>query len=107
MSEQRPPVESIDVDEPESLTIHQVCTILELKTEVVCEWVAEGVVRPSGERIGEWRFPAWQLDRALRARRLQRDLDLNTESLPLVLDLLGEIEQLRARLRVVEVRYFE
>ena len=107
MSERRPPIEAIDAKEPDVLTLPEVCSILELRTEVVCEWVAEGIVQPSGERLGEWRFPARQLERALRARRLQQDLALNTESLPLVLDLLGEVERLRRRLRVFEERFFE
>ena len=107
MSEQRPPIEAIDVEEPEALTLYQVCSILELRTEVVCEWVTEGVVQPSGKRLGEWRFAPGQIERARRARRLQRDLELNTESLPLVLDLLGELEQLRARLRLFEKRFLE
>lgn len=85
----------------------ELCMILELRSEVVCEWVAEGVVRPAGRRLGEWRFTADELERARRARRLQRDLDLNTASLPLVLDLLGEVEHLRRRLRVLEDRFFE
>ena len=107
MSEQRPPIEAIDVEEPEVLTLREVCSILELRSEVICEWVAEGVVQPAGERLGEWRFAPGQLERARRARRLQQDLELNTESLPLVLDLLGEVEQLRTRLRLFEKRFLE
>jgi len=107
MIEQRPPIEAIEVKEPDVLTLHEVCSILELRSEVVCEWVAEGVVQPSGERLGEWRFAPGQIDRARRARRLQQDLELNTESLPLVLDLLGELEQLRSRLRLFEKRFLE
>ena len=104
MNEQRAPIEAIDAGEPEALTLHQVCSILELHTEVVCEWVAEGVVQPSGERLGEWQFAPGQIE---RARRLQRDLELNTESLPLVLDLLREVEHLRSRLRIIEHRFLE
>lgn len=100
-------IERIGIDESEALTLTEVCRILELRTEAICEWVAEGVVQPSGERIGEWRFTPSELERALRARRLQRDLELETQNLPLVLDLLGEIERLRRRLRVLEKRYFD
>ena len=107
MSEQRPPIEIVDLEEPEALTLHEVCNILEMHSEVVCEWVAEGVVQPSGERLGEWQFAPGQIERARRARRLQRDLELNTESLPLVLDLLREVQHLRSRLRVIEHRFLE
>ena len=102
-----PPIEAVEPDSAESLTLPQVCAILELRSEVICEWVSEGVVRPTGERLTEWRFPGRELERARRARRLQRDLGLNTASLPLVLDLLGEVEHLRARLRMFERRFLE
>jgi chaperone modulatory protein CbpM len=107
MSQQDRPVEVVEPDSGEALTLHQVCTILELRTEVVCQWVSEGIVRPSGGRLEDWRFPVRELERARRARRLQRDLELNTESLPLVLDLLGEVAHLRRRLRALEERFFE
>lgn len=101
------PIEAIKPEAAEPLTLSQICAILELRSEVVCEWVSEGVMRPTGDRLTEWRFPGRELERARRARRLQRDLGLNTASLPLVLDLLGEVEHLRARLRVFERRFLE
>jgi len=101
------PIEAIAPETAEPLTLGQICAILELRSEVVCEWVSEGVMRPTGDRLAEWRFASRELERARRARRLQRDLGLNTASLPLVLDLLGEVEHLRARLRVFERRFQE
>lgn len=107
MSERDRSLEVVAADSAEELSLAEVCAILELRTEVVCEWVFEGVMHPSGERIAQWRFPAREVERARRARRLQQDLALNTESLPLVLDLLGEVERLRRRVRVLERRFFE
>lgn len=107
MTERKHPIEHVGVGESDVVDIHELCMILDLRTEVVYEWVAEGIVQPVGERLGEWQFPARELERARRARRLQRDLELNTASLPLVLDLLGEVERLRRRLQVFENRFFE
>ncbi len=101
------PITAPEPETAESLSLREVCRMLEMRTEVVCEWVEEGVVRPAGERLSEWRFPARELERACRAYRLQRDLEMETRTLPLVLDLLGELERLRSRLRVIEERYFE
>ena len=95
------------LDQDEAVSIHEICAIVDLRAEVVCQWVAEGVVTPRGQRVNEWRFSQSQLQRILQARRLQHDLDVNTASLPLVLDLLDEISQLRRRLRSLEHRYFE
>ena len=107
MSERELPIRILDSDVEQDIAPGQLCTILELRREVLCEWVAEGVLRPKGRQLTEWRFSAAELARARKARRLQRDLGIETRSLPLVLDLLGELEQLRRRLRVLEDRYFE
>ena len=103
MTDRNQPIEP----EGRAVGLEEICVILELKSEVVTEWVAEGIVRPEDRRAREWRFSAGELERARRARRLQRDLELNTASLPLVLDLLGEVGRLRRRLRLLENRYFE
>ena len=95
------------IDEDAAISLHEVCSIVNLQTEVVCQWVAEGVVTPSGRRISEWRFSQYQLQRIRQARRLQHDLNINTASLPLVLDLLDEISQLRRSLRRMENQFFE
>jgi len=55
----------------------------------------------------EWRFTNVELERARRARRLQLDFELDNASLPLVLELLGEVQRLRRRLRMLDERYFE
>ena len=98
---------SVELDQDEAVTISEVCTIVNLDTEVVCQWVMEGIVTPRGQRVNEWRFSQRQIQRIRQARRLQQDLDVNTASLPLVLDLLQEIHQLRRQLHVMEQRYFE
>ncbi len=106
MNEHRLP----EILEPEAdsvFSLGQVCALLELRAEVICEWVAEGVVRPRGERLSEWRFSQLELERARRARRLQHDFELDSASLPLVLELLNEVQHLRRRLKMLEERYFE
>jgi chaperone modulatory protein CbpM len=103
MTERNLPIEpdAGDVD------LEEICVILELDDDVVVDWVAEGVVRPADRDARRWRFTVGELERARRARRLQHDLGLNTASLPLVLDLLGEVRRLRRRVRLLEDRYFE
>jgi len=100
-------IEAVTPDNADELTLAEICRVLEVRAEVITEWVDEGVVRPSGARLTEWRFSGRELERARRARRLQRDLELDSRSLPLVLDLLTELQRLRRRLRLFEQRYFE
>ncbi|MDX1625403.1 MAG: chaperone modulator CbpM [Wenzhouxiangellaceae bacterium] len=99
--------ETVDLSEERAVDLDELCSVLRLDVEVVCEWVDEGVLDPKGRRRAEWRFAADQLTRARRARRLQRDLAVNTASLPLVLDLLGEVARLRRMVRGLERRISE
>jgi len=69
------------------------------RTEWVVELVEEGILEPLGEQREKWRFPGESLSRANIAMRLQRDLGMNLAGVALALDLLEEIDALRARLR--------
>jgi len=57
------------------------------------------VLEPNGEQPREWRFTGPALRRARLALRLTRDLELNPPGVALALDLLDEIEALKARLQ--------
>ena len=64
--------------------------------------VGEGLIEPTGD-IGagpdDWQFGGNALARARIALRLARDLEVGLPGAALVMDLLTEIERLRARLR--------
>jgi chaperone modulatory protein CbpM len=68
----------------------------------VAQLVSEGALEPEGDSEAEWRFAAVSVKRVATARRLERDFRLNAPGLALTLDLLDEIEGLRARLRLLE-----
>ena len=65
-------------------------------------WVEAGVLSPvpgcAGERSSDWAFAGPALRTARTARRLAQDLELSDTGLALVLDLLAELDRLRARL---------
>ena len=65
--------------------------------------VTEGLLRPQGHRPDDWRFSGDEIRRARRAVRLQRDLELNLAGTALALDLLDELDHLRARLQALEL----
>jgi chaperone modulatory protein CbpM len=60
------------------------------------ELVDEGILQPAGRNPEQWRFPGTSLQRARTAMRLQQDLKINLAGVALALDLLDEIESLRA-----------
>jgi len=74
-------------------TLTEVCTICQLDESGVQTYLDYGVVvyEPSEEA----RFRQSQLDRLLRARRLQEDLELNHAGVALALDLLDTIAHLK------------
>jgi chaperone modulatory protein CbpM len=61
--------------------------------------VEEGILEPGGLSPADWLFSGPSLRRARMALRMIRDLQLGIEGAALVLDLLDEIEGLRAQLR--------
>jgi chaperone modulatory protein CbpM len=93
------------LDEEASLTLGELCRVCTVHAEWIIELVDEGVLEPSGSDTAHWRFPGPSLQRVHRVRRLQQDLGINLAGAALVLDLLDEIESLRARLQVLERIY--
>ena len=85
------------------------CSLVELAratgvpAETLIEYVEVGIIEPtSGHSVRDWRFAGSAIVRLQRARRLQHDFLLEPEPLALVLDLLEEIDELRARLRQLQ-----
>lgn len=59
--------------------------------------VDEGLLQPTMDQPA-WRFGGEALARARRIRRLQRDFEANLQSVAVMLDLIDEVERLRARI---------
>ena len=91
-------VTGILLDEQVYYSLKDVCHVCGCQTDWVVALVEQGVLQPRGSARQVWQFPGSSLHTAMKARRLQQDLDLNLSSVALVLDLLQEIESLRARL---------
>ena len=88
-------------EDPTELPLADVCRACAVQTEFVVELVEEGVVAPAGPEPQRWRFTYAHLRRVRVASRLQRDLGVNLAGAALALELLEEIEALRARLQVL------
>ncbi len=82
--------------------LDEICRICGLEAEELRQWIQEGVAEPRGGEGRTWRFSARQLRRVWVGRRLRRDLELDTRALPVVLDLIEEVESLRRRVRLLE-----
>jgi len=87
------------VEEDMELSLADLCRACQMPAERVFELVEEGVIEPLGREPARWRFRAVSVQRVRCVRRLEQDLGVNVAGAALVLDLLDELEQLRARLR--------
>lgn len=91
------------LEEEVVLTLAELCRASRLSAERVIDLVQEGIVDPCGESPENWRFTGVSLRRIRCAKRLKDDLGVNTPGVALALDLLDELEQMRARLSRLEI----
>jgi chaperone modulatory protein CbpM len=87
------------VEEELQLSLAELCQACRAREEQINLWVFEGVLEPIGSSPSEWRFAGASLRRAKLALTFSRELEINTPGIALALDLLDEIESLKASLR--------
>jgi chaperone modulatory protein CbpM len=89
------------------LTFDELCRACAIQSEMVVELVDEGVLTPDiappagapSAAPGDWRFTGLHIHRVRMAVRLQRDLGVNLAGAALALELLDEMDALKAQLR--------
>jgi len=86
------------IDEVDEITIDEVTQFCAVRREKIVELVMEGIIEPEGREPEEWRFSGPALARAKKAIRLESELDVNLNAVAIILELLDEIDELRAAL---------
>jgi len=76
-------------------TFTEVVQSSSLQEQFVLACVETGVLEMAGPAPHEWRFTTEMCQQLQKAWRLHNDLEVQLQSLPLVLDLIEEIEALR------------
>ena len=89
-------------EEEIELSLADLCRACRLSAERVFELIEQGVVEPIGRDPTRWRFQGISVRRVRCAQRLAQDLGVNGAGAALAIDLLEELERLRARLRRLE-----
>lgn len=89
-------------EEEIELSLADLCRACQLPAERVFELVEQGVIEPIGRDPARWRFQGISVRRVRCAQRLEQDLGVNVAGAALAIDLLEELERLRARLRRLE-----
>lgn len=90
------------LEEDVELSLADLCRVCGLPAARVVELVEHGIIDPRGGEPRRWRFRGISLRRVQLVQRLESDLGVNLEGAALALDLLEELEQLRARLQRLE-----
>ncbi|CAM4057805.1 chaperone modulator CbpM [Roseateles saccharophilus] len=87
------------LDDGVELSLVELCRASRAGEEQVRVWVLEGVLTPRGAAPDQWRFAGAALRRARLACTLMNELEVNTPGIALALDLMDQIEDLKASLR--------
>ena len=87
------------LEEQTELTLADLCRACAADTALVIELVDEGVLSPVGNAPEQWRFTGLHMHRARTALTLQRDLGVNLQGAALAIELLEELDKVRAQLR--------
>ena len=90
----------------EQLSLDDLCAIVNLNQEAIMELIEHEVIHPQGDEPPEWNFDLNELKRLKRALRLKRDLQVNVEGLAILLNLLEEVDDMRAHIQLLEKHYF-
>ena len=84
------------------VTLEELCNACNAQADWIAELVEHGAIEPAGRTRPEWQFASLSIVRVAKAKRLERDLELNLAGVALALELLDEIEKLRSRLEAFE-----
>jgi chaperone modulatory protein CbpM len=89
-----------EIGDDGELRFDELCARLGAQALELIELIEHGVARPvaPADEPAAWAFDQPALARVRRALRLQRDLGVNAAGAALALELLDEIERLRAAL---------
>lgn len=90
------------IEEQVELTLSDLCRACQMPAEHVFDLVEQGVIEPVGSDPARWRFSGISVRRVRCAQRLRQDLGVNVAGAALAIELLEELERLRARLRRLE-----
>ena len=87
------------LDETITYDFEEICHVCRVRDQLVFDMINEGMLTPIGDSPKSWKFSAASIKTIQVTVRLQEDLGVNLPGVALALDLLEELEDLRARVR--------
>ena len=86
-------------------TLDELCEVCNISSDLTQELLTYGIIHPKYSLQHEQVFNIHDLQRVKTALRLQHDLEINMAGVAVILDLLDQIDELRARTEFLQ-RYF-
>lgn len=93
--------ELVIIADPNEITLQELCEICSISSDFISHLMEYEIIHPKGREPEEWVFDLAQLQRIKKAVRLQRDLDVNLAGVAVVLDLMEELQELRAEVELI------
>lgn len=90
--------------EPRYYSFEELCDVTELSSHVIIEIVEHGIVEPEGADPQHWSFNTQMITVTKKACRLHRDLGIDWQGIALAINLMDELEQLRAQNQQLQSR---
>lgn len=87
------------------INLFQLCEKCKVSTVEIIELVNEGVIIPLPVKGKRLRFELKTLERVKKAKRLQKDLELNMNGVSLTMQLLDRIDELERILKRNTLRF--
>ncbi|MEQ7920586.1 chaperone modulator CbpM [Xanthomonas sp. WHRI 1810A] len=86
------------------LDMKEFCQVVDMPAAYVIKIVEHGILEPQGKKPDEWLFDTYSLSVAKRAAKLHHELALEWDGVALALDLLDELDHVRAENRMLKQR---
>ena len=86
------------------IDMQEFCEVVDMPAAFVIEIVEHGILEPQGRQPDEWLFDSAALSIARRAVKLHHELQLEWDGVALALNLLEELERVRAENRMLRQR---
>ena len=98
-----PSIVSEIVEDSAMCTLDHLCLSCNVNPDWVAGLVEHGVIEPVGQTRSGWQFTTLSIVRVAKAKRLEHDLGLNLPGVALALDLLDQLDEMRAIERQKEI----
>lgn len=94
------------IEDNPKITLEELCHACAVTPEFIQEIIEYGVLNPEESGFEQDHFTTAHLQRVRTVVRLQRDLQVNLAGAALALDLMEQLEKMRAKVELLE-RFFK